>query len=189
MRIVAGKHKGKLISGPTGVAVRPTSDRVREAIFNILAHSEWRQSAPLDIRGARVLDGFCGTGALGLEALSRGCHFTTFIDNDLTSLNLCKRNVKNLGEAEASAILLCDCLNPIKTENPCNLVFLDPPYRKNIIPEVLTALSCAGWIAEGGVCVIETSTKQSTQPPDNFEFHNQRSYGRTLITFLTYKPT
>ena len=188
MRVVAGKHKGKYIFGPTGVEIRPTSDRVREAMFNILAHSNWGQSAPSGIRGSRVLDGFCGTGALGLAALSRGSHFTTFIDNNVTSLDLCRRNVTNLGETEASAILRCDCLNPVKAEDPCDLIFLDPPYKKNIIPDALIALSYAGWIAEGAVCVIETNTKQSTQLPNNFVFRNQRSYGGTLITFLTYQP-
>ena len=188
MRIVAGKHKGKHIHGPTGVEIRPTSDRVREAIFNILAHSDWGQNEPSGIQGTRVLDGFCGTGALGLEALSRGSHFTTFIDNNFTSLDLCKRNVANLGEAETSAILRGDCLNPVKADDPCDLVFLDPPYKKDITSDALTALSNAGWIAEGAVCVLETSNKLVTEPPKNFEFRNHRSYGSTLITFLTYQP-
>jgi 16S rRNA (guanine966-N2)-methyltransferase len=187
MRIVAGKHKGKSIYGPAGVEIRPTSDRVREAIFNILAHSDWGQNVPSCIQGARVLDGFCGTGAMGLEALSRGSHFATFIDNNVTSLDLCKRNVTSLGETEASAILSCDCLNPVKPEDPCDLVFLDPPYKNNIIWDALTALSNAGWIAKGAVCILETGNKQSAEPPKNFEFRSQRSYGSTIITFLTYQ--
>ena len=175
MRIVAGRHRGRRLAAPPGRDLRPTSDRAREAVFNILTHG--RDA----VAGARVLDAFAGTGAMGLEALSRGAAHATFMDSDCEP---CRANVEALGETGGAAVIEGDCLHPPPADAPCRLVFLDPPYGGDLAAPALVALGEAGWIADGAVCVVEVAAGETFAVPDGFEPFDERHYGAARIVFL-----
>lgn len=186
MRIVAGRLKGRTIAAPEGRDVRPTSDRVRESLFNILEHRDWGTGGRSPVPGARVLDAFCGTGALGLEALSRGAAHSTFLDNARLALAVCRDNVRKLGETANADVLQGDALNPVRPRAPYDLVFLDPPYGQDLVPRALEALAAEGWIAPGAICIAETGAKEALVPPAGFEELDDRTYGAARIRFLRY---
>ena len=181
MRIVAGRLRGRTIVAPPGDATRPTADRVREAVFNVLAHGDPERGGA-EIEGARVLDAFAGSGALGLEALSRGAAFATFIDSSPTALAACKQNAEALGVERECRILRADALRPPRADAPCGLVFLDPPYRSGLAANALRGLAEAGWIADGATIVIELGGPFVA--PEGFTLADERRYGRTRIAFL-----
>ncbi len=176
MRIVGGKHRGRAISAPQGRKVRPTADRVRESVFNILSHGLGDDALPID--GARVLDGFAGTGALGLEALSRGAGHATFMDTDIAP---CRANVEALGEAARCEVVRADCLCPPAAHGPAALEFIDPPYGEFA---VLMALDEAGWIAAGAICVVEIGARDEIAPTPEFTWLDDRRHGAARIRFL-----
>lgn len=179
MRIVAGKHRGRSLTAPPGMGTRPTTDRTRESVFNILAHSGW-----VDLDGAAVLDGFCGTGAMGLEALSRGAAHAVFLDTGRAALDAVRANVAALGENAAATILRADATKPPRATRACGLIVLDPPYRKDFAPVALAALAKAGWIAEGALCVVEEAADAPFAPPAEFSVLGRRCYGDTAIYFV-----
>lgn len=179
MRITGGIYGGRLLKAPTGRDVRPTSDKVRQAIFNIL-------NARGLVDGAHVLDVFCGTGALGLEALSWGAASCAFIDKSKSSLDLCKENFAALKVAAPSSFLLKDAVTPPpkpETISPANLAFLDPPYRQGLITLSLIALVEKNWLANGAHILIETE-KSFAEPQKGFEALMERDYGDTRIALL-----
>lgn len=184
MRIVAGTHKGRTLAALEGRDVRPTSDRVRESLFNILEHRGWGAGGTSPLHGAQVLDAFCGTGAMGLEALSRGAAHASFMDNARAALAVCRENVTKLGERGRCDILQGDCLRPVRPRTPCDLLFLDPPYGDGIAVSALEALAGAGWAADGALCVVETAAKDEIDPPAGFELLDSRKYGAARITIL-----
>ena len=186
MRIVAGRLKGRTIAAPEGRDVRPTSDRVRESLFNILEHRDWGKGGRSPVPEARVLDAFCGTGALGLEALSRGAAHATFLDNARAALAVCRDNIRKLGEAANADVLQGDALRPVRPRAPCDLVFLDPPYGQDLVPRALEALAREGWIAPGAICIVETGAKEALAMPTGFEELDDRTYGAARIRFLRY---
>ncbi len=151
MRIIAGAWRGRALAAPPGAATRPTAQRVRQALFDMLMHAGW--GGPALLQGAAVLDAFAGTGALGLEALSRGAAHAVFIDSDRTAAEILRRNVAACGAR--ARILAADATRP-PPGPPCRLVFLDPPYGAGLGPAAFAALSRAGWIAEDAVVVLET---------------------------------
>src|SRR5215470_12515643 len=155
MRIVAGRFKGRSLSAPEDASLRPTSDKVRQAIFNILEHGDFGAAVPLE--GARVIDLFAGTGALGLEALSRGARFCLFVEEAAESRALIRENVEALGLTGASKIWRRDAttLGPLDTLSPFDLAFLDPPYRKGLIAPALRGLAAGGWLNQGALVVVE----------------------------------
>jgi len=177
VRIVGGRHRGRTLSAPPGRDVRPTTDRTRESVFNILAHSDL-----VELEGATVLDAFCGTGALGLEALSRGAASAVFMDVARTSLETTRANAAMLGER--AVILRADAVKPPRADSPCSLWFLDPPYRKDFGPVALAALRRAGWAAPGTLAVLEEAIDVPVAPPDGFMTLDRRCYGDTAIHFL-----
>jgi len=187
MRIVAGTHRGRPISAPPGGALRPTADRVREAVFNSLCHGNVRIGAGDAVREVRVLDGFSGTGAMALEALSRGAAFATCIDIDRTALECCRANAEKLDLLSRMDILSGDCLAPVRPREPCSLIFLDPPYFQDFAAPALAALAKAGWIEDGALCVIETGAKEKPDWPEEAVILDQRKYGKALITFLRWR--
>src|SRR5579875_2780310 len=191
MRIVAGRHRGRAITAPADDSVRPTSDRVRESLFNILAHGRLAAAdgrPPLE--EARVLDAFSGSGALGLEALSRGAAHVVFLDRDLSALECARRNVTALGETARATLVQGDATRPPPPENvrghpaPRSLAFLDPPYRSG-----LAAPAAAGWLAEGALLVVELDQAESLAIPAGFMLADERRYGRTKIVFLRWTAT
>jgi 16S rRNA (guanine966-N2)-methyltransferase len=184
MRIVAGKHRGRPLESPAGGSVRPTSDRARESLFNILEHGKFASGGLSAVRGARVLDCFCGTGALGLEALSRGAAAATFLDLDAEALRLASTNAKTLGELEQAEFITADAMRPPRATVPCTLVFLDPPYGKGLAGPALLALANMGWFGPGAIVVVETAHQEDIVAPEGFTAADERRYGKAKLTFL-----
>ena len=182
MRIVAGKHRGRKLLAPPGTAVRPTSERARAALFNILAHGRF---GPRPIyEDARVLDAFAGTGAFGLEALSRGARFATFIEKDRAARDALAANVKALGEDQRARIVAADATAPPRPDGPYDLAFLDPPYRRDLASPALVALAASGWLAPGALVIVEMAARGDFEPPEGFELLEERRYGAGRLVFL-----
>jgi len=189
MRIIAGKYRGRRIDAPDGLPVRPTADRAREALFNILAHGGLSADGTSPLIGARVLDAFAGSGALGLEALSRGASQATFMDSERAALETVRRNAERLGETSASvALIRADAADPPPAPAPCTIAFLDPPYGSGLAAPALAALAGAGWLAPGALCVVELSAKEEPPaPPAGFSLRDDRRYGAARVLFLDYR--
>jgi 16S rRNA (guanine966-N2)-methyltransferase len=182
MRIVGGRHRGRQLETPADLPIRPTSDRAREALFNILEHGKLAAGGLSPVRGARVLDAFCGTGALGLEALSRGAAHAVFLDKDAAALRLARRNVAAVHGTAHATFLQADAAWPPSADQPCTLVFLDPPYTEDLLEPSLTALSKAGWIAPGAILVAEVERR--TRPPQGGPaLVDERVYGKAKLLF------
>jgi 16S rRNA (guanine966-N2)-methyltransferase len=185
MRIVGGRFGGRPLATPTGAVVRPTSDRVREAIFNILAHG----IPDFALDDARVLDLFAGSGALGLEALSRGADHLTCIENSATARSALRANAKTLGETARVTVVQADATKPPTPAGPpCRLVLMDPPYRSGLAAPALAALAERGWLAAGAICVAEISAAEALEPPAGFTPLDERRYGKARLVFLRYRP-
>jgi len=184
VRIVGGKHRGRNLKPPQGKNVRPTSDRTRESVFNILAHG----FEGVELAGASVVDVFCGTGALGLEALSRGAEHVTFIDNDRGSLALAKENAATIGEWRNVTLLKFDAARlappPLAAKAPCQIAFLDAPYDRGMSKPALLGLLNKGWLAPGALVVVEVAANEELEPPRMLERVDERSYGAARVVFL-----
>lgn len=182
MRIIGGQHRGLTLAavgvGDRGASLRPTSDRVREALFNVLMGG--RHGDP--VTAAQVLDLFAGTGALGLEALSRGAAFATFVDNGRVAQSLIRQNLRRAGREADARLIAADIRTLPQAETPAGLVFLDPPYGKGLGEPALTLARARGWIAPGALVVWEETGPQP--PPEGFVLAEHRRYGDTHLTFL-----
>ena len=180
MRIVGGRLRGRALAGPKSPAIRPTADRLRESLFNILTHA---YGDP--VTGARVLDLFAGTGALGLEAVSRGAKFAQFVDDGAEARALMRQNVEALGLAAATRIFRRDAtkLGAAHPVAPFSLVFLDPPYGRGLAEQALMSALSGGWLADDALIVVEESAG-AFQPPDGFEEIERRQYDDTEFTIL-----
>lgn len=185
MRIVGGALRGRALKAPSSQTVRPTSDRLREAVFNVLAHA---YGDPTD--GARVIDLFAGTGALGLEALSRGARFTLFVDDSAEGRALVRGNVESLGLTGHSKIFRRDAtrLGAMPPQEPFTLAFLDPPYGRDLAPLALASLRDGGWLAQDALLVVEESAKADLQALDGFTLLDRRDYGDTQVAFMRFGP-
>ncbi len=155
-------------------------------MFNSLCHGNARIGEGDSVRDATVLDGFAGTGALGLEAVSRGAAHVTLMELDHAAVGLCRENVESLGEQACVTVLSGDCLNPVRAAQSCDLVGLDPPDRSGAAGEALEALARAGWIAPGALCVVELAAKEAFTPPEGAELPDERRYGAAHIKFLRW---
>ena len=184
LRIVGGRHRGRTLATPQGLATRPTASRAREALFNILMHANWRQDGTSPLIDARVLDAFAGSGALGLEALSRGAAHATFLDNDPAAIKLIGENLRKLGETAAAKVIRADATRPPPAREPCDLVFLDPPYRSGHAAPALAALDEAGWLVPEAVATVELAHNEDLPPPPGFEQIDERRYGAAKIVIL-----
>ncbi len=183
MRIVGGQFKGRPIAAPAGGDTRPTGDRAREAVFNILAHSPWSRG----LEGRRVLDLFAGSGALGLEALSRGAAFALFVETDAGARGIIRDNIEALGLFGVTRIHRRDAtdlgVKPAGLGERFNLVFLDPPYGKGLGEASLSKLTPGGWIAKDALIVLECGAGETPRNPD-FETIDERKYGAAKVLFL-----
>jgi len=186
MRITGGKLGGRRLVAPDDARVRPTSDRTRQAIFNILRHKDFGIGFALE--GAAVLDLFAGTGALGIEALSQGARWCLLVDDSADSRAIQRENVEALGLTGHTRIWRRDAtdLGPIgpSAGGPFHLVFLDPPYRKEMIPKALQSLKDGGWLADRALIVAESDSSESFDTP-GFALLDERDYGETRVRFLT----
>ncbi|WP_044564601.1 16S rRNA (guanine(966)-N(2))-methyltransferase RsmD [Azospirillum sp. B4] len=189
MRIVGGRHRGRVLAAPTGRDVRPTSDRTRQALFNILEHGGFFSDDGPTVAGRVVLDAFCGTGALGLEAVSRGAEAALFLDVSRASLDLARANAATLKETGRCQFIQGDAtkapaLNTQGARQAASLVFLDPPYGQGLAPRALEALSVAGWLAPEALCVVEIGGDDPFEAPPGFEELDDRRYGDTRVLIL-----
>ncbi|MAL78655.1 MAG: 16S rRNA (guanine(966)-N(2))-methyltransferase RsmD [Sneathiella sp.] len=189
MRIVGGSKRGKKLLLPQDKRIRPTADRTREALFNILAHDSDMRSdhGPLP-QGARVLDVYAGTGALGLEALSRGAAHVTFMDNHPDSLNIIRANIREMGFLRSSDVLNRTALTPGKPGGPYDLVLMDPPYGEGLALPTLQALQENGWLGQRTVIVMELAKKSAFEAPARFDILKDRHYGAARLIFLRQVP-
>ena len=188
MRIVSGKFRGLSLVTPKDQRVRPTSDRVREALFNVLAHNDF--DIDFSLHDARVLDLFAGTGALGLEALSRGAAYVMFVDDHFESRALIRQNVEAAHATGVTKIWRRDATGlgdmPANAGGPFTLVFLDPPYRKGL-PELALQSALAGrWLAPKALVIVETAADDAFTCPGALEIVDERSYGDTTIRLLRF---
>ncbi|OYY30817.1 MAG: 16S rRNA (guanine(966)-N(2))-methyltransferase RsmD [Azorhizobium sp. 35-67-15] len=181
MRIVGGLHRGRALKSPSGSATRPTTDRLREALFNVLAHA-YDDAAD----GARVLDLFAGTGALGLEALSRGAAFALFVEDAVEPRAVIRTNVETLGLTGVTRIFRRDAtkLGTMGPGEPYTLVFCDPPYGKGLAEVALASARAGGWLAPGALLVVEEKAGAFTAP-EGFSELERRRYDETELTFLS----
>ncbi len=181
MRIVGGELRGRPLATPRSQAIRPTTDRTREAVFNVLTHRFGDR-----LEGAQVLDLFAGTGALGLEALSRGAARCLFVEESAEGRGLIRTNVEAFGLQGRTKIFRRDAtgLGEAGTVPPSGLVFADPPYGKGLAEAALRSALQGGWLLPGALCVVEEAASAPFSPGDGFSVRDERAYGETIIRFI-----
>ena len=181
MRIVGGKFRGRSLEAPKSDTIRPTSDRIRESLFNVLSHSyeDW-------LENSRVLDLFAGTGALGIEALSRGCRYCLFIENSIEGRGLLRQNTEDFGLQGNSKIYRRDAtqLGSIEGMAPYDLVFADPPYGKGFGELAAASALQGGWLAKGALFVLEEDKASAPSSLPGFELLQSRNYSNTTIAIF-----
>jgi 16S rRNA (guanine966-N2)-methyltransferase len=184
MRIVGGRLRGRALAAPKSAAIRPTADRLRESLFNILAHA---YGDP--VTGARVLDLFAGTGALGLEAISRGATFALFVDDGAEARALIRANVEQLGLGGVTRVFRRDAtrLGPVHPVEPFSLVFADPPYGRGLSEQALAAARDGGWLAMDALVVVEEAVDAKFAAPEGFQEAERRTYDDTELIILRYR--
>jgi len=184
MRIVSGKYRGKAIVAPPGEATRPTSDRARQAVFNILEHAAW---AP-ELHGARIIDVFAGSGALGLEALSRGASFCLFVETDDAARGAIRENIDAMQLFGVTRVHRRDATDlgprPASAGAPFDIAFLDPPYAKGLGERAVAELKAHGWLASGAILMFERGRGEPDLVLDGFEQIDARDYGAARVLFF-----
>jgi 16S rRNA (guanine966-N2)-methyltransferase len=185
MRIVGGEFGGRTLAAPTSQAIRPSADRLRQTLFDILVHAHGEVLA-----GARVLDLFAGTGALGLEALSRGAAYALFVEEAVEARGLIRRNVEALGLTGCTRIFRRDAtrLGSAGTIAPFGLVFVDPPYRKGLGEAALASAAAGGWLRSGALIVLEEDEKTEIAPIKGFDRLDRRVIGDSQLVFFRRRP-
>ncbi|MDO6962498.1 16S rRNA (guanine(966)-N(2))-methyltransferase RsmD [Rhizobium alvei] len=185
MRIVGGEFRGRALNGPKSNAIRPTTDRTRESLFNIISHTY-----PEALVGKRVIDCFAGTGAIGLEAISRGATHALFIENSVEGRALLHANIETLGLQGKTRIFRRDAtdLGPAGNMPPFDLLFADPPYGKGLGEKALAAADAGGWLKEGALVVLEEEGSVDPIVGTNFKRLDERSFGDTRMHFYSYQP-
>jgi 16S rRNA (guanine966-N2)-methyltransferase len=184
VRIVAGRFRGKALTAPPGAATRPTSDRARQAVFNVLEHAAWSPG----LADRRVIDLFAGSGALGLEAMSRGAAFCLFVETDDAARGAIRDNVEALGLFGATRIHRRDAtdlgVRPGSAGPPFDLAFLDPPYAKGLGERALSRLTEGGWLTEDAMAVFERGADEPDPEVADYEQLDARDYGAARVVFL-----
>lgn len=182
MRVISGKYRGKRIESIESKDLRPTTGRAKEALFNILSHGKF--SGILD--EAKVLDLYCGCGALAAESFSRGASRVALIDKNNEHLEVARKNIENIGEEDNAVFLRADSSNPPPAIFPCDVVFMDPPYRKGLAVRTLKKLRNSGWLAPSAIIVVETEKRNNDIMPNSYELLDDRIYGSTRIRILQW---
>jgi 16S rRNA (guanine966-N2)-methyltransferase len=187
MRIVAGRFRGRSLIAPTGSTTRPTADRTRQALFDVLVHAPWA----VELEGARVIDLFAGSGALGLEALSRGAAFALFVETDEAARGAIRDNVEALQLFGETRIHRRDATDlgprPASAGNVFDLAFLDPPYRQSLGERALASLAAGGWLASGATIVLERAADEPEPITPGFELLDDRAWGAARVWFLRFE--
>ncbi|GJE25329.1 16S rRNA (guanine(966)-N(2))-methyltransferase RsmD [Methylobacterium organophilum] len=184
MRIVGGRLGGRRLAGPRTDAIRPTTDRMREALFNVLAHAYDDV-----VEGARVLDLFAGTGAFSFEALSRGAEYALLVDEGSEARAIIRSNIEALGLEGATRLFRRDAtkLGPAGPAGPFDLLFCDPPYNRDLAPKALASAASGGWLGAGALVLVEEAAAVQVAPPPGFTALERRDYGDSAVTFLRYQ--
>jgi|SRR5215217_340167 len=189
MRIVSGALRGRNLVTPAGQGTRPTSDRARQAVFNILEHAAW---AP-ELRDARVIDLFAGSGALGFEAISRGAGFCLFVETDEAARGAIRENIDAFSLFGATRIHRRDAtdlgVRPASAGAPFDLAFMDPPYRQGLAEKALAGLAAGDWLKPGAVVMVERASDEADLAPDGFTALDARDYGAARVRFLRFSGT
>lgn len=180
-RIVSGQFRGRRLIVPKGRDIRPTTDRMRERLFSMLTHSRYP-----DLNGAYVADMFAGTGALGLEALSRGAKHITFVEKAPASVTVLKSNIETLNVANEVKLLQASATSLPAPHQPCDFIFMDPPYRKGLVEPTLGSILTQSWLAKGGVIICELASDDPLSLPTGFEIIDERTQGQQRILFLAH---
>lgn len=184
MRIVSGGLRGRNLITPEGQGTRPTSDRARQAVFNILEHAAW---AP-ELRGTRILDLFAGSGALGFEAISRGAAFCLFVETDEAARGAIRENIDALGLFGATRLHRRDAtdlgLRPASAGEPFDMAFMDPPYRQGLAERALAGLAEGGWLKPGALVMVERGSDEADLSAPGYEVLDTRDYGAARVSFL-----
>ncbi len=183
MRIVAGAHRGRVLVAPKGQSTRPTADRTRQAVFNVLEHAAWSPG----LEGLRVIDLFAGSGALGLEALSRGAAATLFVDSDPGAVGAMAENIAALRLQDRATVRRRDAARPVTRDDaggPFDLAFLDPPYARGLVEPALAGLITGGWLADGAVAVVERGAAEPAPDAPGYALLDSRSWGAARVWFL-----
>ncbi|WP_308911427.1 16S rRNA (guanine(966)-N(2))-methyltransferase RsmD [Pseudokordiimonas caeni] len=180
-RIIAGRFRGRTLEVPEGKDVRPTTDRMRERVFSMLQHSRYP-----DMLEARVLDLYAGTGALGLEALSRGAAHATFVEKAPVALGVLARNIRAVKADDMTAVIRGSATALPPASTPCDIIFMDPPYREGLVRPTLDAILKGGWLADKGVIVIEQATDDPMDLPDTLALIDERSQGQQRTLFVMH---
>jgi 16S rRNA (guanine966-N2)-methyltransferase len=178
MRIIAGIHRGRPLLSPPDYSIRPTGERTREAVFNLLMHGPFDPSPVID---QIVLDLCCGSGALGLEALSRGAAQAIFVDSKKPSIELAEQNAAKLQETPRCKFIQCDVLRLPKAHAPVGLVLIDAPYRSGLLQPTYGVLQFQGWLKPGTVIAGEQGIKEVLPELEGAQLHTERHYGRSKI--------
>lgn len=183
VRIVGGEFRGRTLAAPKTQAIRPTTDRSRESLFNILSHAY-----PEALAATRVLDLFAGTGAVGIEALSRGCRSALFVESGVEGRGLIQKNIETLGLQGRARIFRRDAckLGMAGTMGPFDLVFADPPYGRGLGERGLQSAARGGWIGEGALVVLEEEAAAEPDPGKSFQLLDSRAFGDTVMRFFRY---
>lgn len=178
MRIIAGTHRSRRLEIPKDADIRPTTDRVREALFSMLSHrlGSWD--------GARVLDACCGSGAMGLEAISRGAEFACFMDASAGALALARRNAETLKEQGKCAFIAADMTRPPRAETGCDVILMDAPYNKDLSEKGLSALTEAGWARPAALAVVEVARDEAFTPPSGWRLVKEIAHGPARLVLL-----
>lgn len=187
MRIVSGKHRGRRLVNPANAPVRPTASRTREAIFNLLSHNRALQHLQHPgLQGAHVLDICCGTGALGVEALSRGAAHTTFIDSHPASLKTVEKNLDMLAERDNATLVRTDATGLPPATKQAEIILLDPPYQEaaTLVPAILRSLHNQGWLSSHTAIVVETAADTNLQFSSPYQHVDKRRYGAATVWLL-----
>jgi 16S rRNA (guanine966-N2)-methyltransferase len=188
MRIISGSFKGRTLRAPAGRATRPTADRARQALFNVLEHAGWSPG----LGGARVIDLFAGSGALGLEAVSRGAAFCLFVETDEAARGAIRDNIEALGLFGVTRLHRRSATDlgprPASLGAPFDLAFLDPPYGKGLVGPCLAGLAAGGWLADQALCVVETAADEPAPEMAGFIALDARTHGAARLTALARTP-
>ena len=186
LRIITGKHRGRKIESVPGKEVRPTTGFAREAIFNVLMHGRYAgENSPLV--GKRVVDIFCGTGAMGFEALSRGAAHVTLIDQNQKAMDAARQTAEKFGETANVSLIRSDSTNLPRAIRPCTLAFIDPPYEKGLAEKALHSVTRNGWLEDGAIVVVEQSKKEKLELPPEYTLLEERTYSISRMSLLQYQ--
>ena len=182
MRVVAGRFKGRILQAPSGQNTRPTSQRTREALFNVLQHGNFG----VELEGARILDLFAGSGALGIEALSRGAEYCIFVDDALPARAALRHNIDALGLGGQSRIFRRDAsrLNPAGALGAFDIIFADPPYDRHLGEAALASVLKGGWLKPDGIFVLEERKTAEINLPEDVEVLDHRNHGEAQVLIL-----